>query len=393
MKLISLFIAVAITSTTFSQIKTGVILSSVDDTPVAYANIYSKNSSNGTVSNDEGYFKLNYTEVSDSIIISHLGYSKEIYHINDFFEKLSDTIYLKPKIVQLAEVTIFGGEPREIIKKAVKNLKANYPVEPNSIMCHFRSIIKEDEEFVFFTEGASLIANTTYLSKKEQASKIQIYDVRSSTNKSKIFTSFRASLKNNIDAISFYENKPFLLKDLNNYEFIINGIVPFDNYLVYVVRFNPNPRLKRKFVFEGTLYIETTTHAFVKMDYTITALSEKFSFVRYKGLDNEFVQTYLNERYEILFRPLQSKWGISYVNTETLSTVNFTKDNSQIKILLVNELLISNSNQNKKIDESKTISIKDDIHKHSDSFDAKMWTHFNQILRNEKLQTLMGNSK
>lgn len=389
MKLFNLLLSLLLTFTALSQTKTGVVMSFLDNAPVAYVSIYSKNSTNGTVTNDEGYYKLNYTELSDSIIISHLGYLKQIYHVKEFFQNLSDTIYLRPKTIELSEVIVFGGEPREIIKKAVNSLRYNYPIEPSNSMSYFRSLIREDSEFVFFSEGTALITNTYYLKKKEQESKIQIYDVRSSTNKSKIFSSFKASLKNNIGAISFYENKPFLLKDLVNYEFTIEGIIPFDNFYVYAIKFRPTSKLKRKFIFEGTLYVETKSYAFVKMEYTITALSEKFTFTRYKGLENEFYQTYINERYEILFRPFQGKWELSYVNTETLSTAKFKRDNSEIKILLINELLVSNLNPPKALDDSKAISVKDDINKHSDYFDDKMWNYFNTILPNKQLRTLI----
>lgn len=392
MNLFTLLTAVLITSTAFSQVKTGVILSSMDKTPVAYANIYSKNSTSGTITNDEGNYKLIYTDPSDSIIISHLGYGKVIYHINNFFEKLTDTIYLKPSVVVLKEIIVFGGDPREIISKAVNNLKTNYPTDQNNIKAHFRSIVKENEEFVFFTDGATLIQNASYLSKKNQVSKVQVYDVRSSSNKSQVFTAFKAILENNINAIDFFKNKPFLSKDLNNYVFKVDRIMPYDNYLVYAIKFEPKQGLKRKFVFTGTLFVETKTYAFVKMDYTIAALSEKFTLVRNKGLHNEYIQTYLTDKYEILFRPFQGKWVISYINTETLSTIKFTSDNKQINIFLIQELLVSSTEANgsKDIDESKTIAIKDDITKYSNFFDETMWKEFNQILPNKEMKSLMN---
>jgi len=389
MRLIFLFLSVSLTFTALSQTKTGTVVSFLDNTPIAYVNIYSKKSTKGTVTNDEGNFKLNYTEPSDSIIISHLGYRREIYHVNNFFENISDTIYLKPKAVELSEVIVFGGDPRNIVKKAVSNLRHNYPIELGNIMSYFRSMIKENEEFVFFTEGAALITNTSYLKKKEQESRIQVYDARSSTNKSKIFTSFTASLRNNIGAISFYENKPFLSKDLSKYEFKIEGIIPLDNFYVYAIKFEPNSKLKRQFIFEGMLYVETKSNAFVKMDYTIKTLSKKFTFIRYKGMENEYSQTYISDKYEILFRMIQEKWGISYVNTETLSTIKFKQDNSEIKLLAINQLLISNLNPPKTLDNSKAISFQEDIYKHSGSFDDKMWEDFNTILPNKQLRILI----
>lgn len=391
---LKLFLIVAfISNTAFSQIKTGIVLSSQDKAPVTYCNIYSKNSAVGTITNDEGYFKLNFTTPLDSIIISHLGYEKIGYPINNFFEH-GDTIYLTPKVVQLNEVTIFGGDPKQIITKAIKKLSSNYPNEPNTIKAHFRSIIKENEEYVFFTEGAALVQNASYLSSKNQVSKVRVYDIRSSTNKSETFTSYKASLENTINAIDFFKNKPFLSKDLDYYVFKVEKIIPYNNNTAYVIKFEPKPNLKRKYLFSGTLFIESTSNAFIRMEYTI-ALVEKFTFTRYKGLDNEFNQTFLTDKYEVQFRPFQNKWTLVYATTETFSTINFIKDKREIKMTTINELLNSEEQRanSQSIEDTKTITINEDIHKYSEFFDESMWVKFNQILPNKKLRGLMSAPK
>lgn len=389
-----LLIAVLISSTAISQIKTGHILSKSDNSPVPFANIYSKTSFSGTVTNEEGTYKLLKEFEDDSIIISHIGFKRGAFQSADFFKANNDTIYLEPEVTQLEDVVIFGGDPRELVKKAVKKISTNYPVTNTNISSHFRSTIQENNDYVIFLEGAFLIQNPSYLSGKRSLSKVQVLDIRASSNKSQIFDQFKVSPENIINASDFFKNKPFLSKDLNNYNFQLVKIVSYDNYEVYVIKFEPQSGLKRKYSFSGTVFIETKNLAFVKLEYSI-AFSEKYSFIKNSGLRNEFKQTFLSDKYEILFKPTKTTWVVSYVRTETLSVAIFTESNKEVEINLTQELLASKSELTdiKIIEEKNAIDINENIYKHANSFDQGLWAKFNQIAPNEKLKYLIQDEK
>ena len=389
-----IFIAVLVSNTAISQIKSGLILSSSDKSPIAYVNLYLKKSSSGTITNEDGNYKLIREIEIDSVVISHIGYKRLALNANDFFKSDYDTIYLDPQIIELENVVIFGGEPIEVIRKAVKNIPKNYPVNKNNISAHFRNIIQENDDYVIFLEGALLIQNQSYLSGKKNLSKVQVLDVRSASNKSKIFTQYKASPENVINASDFFKNKPFLSKDLKHYNFQLVKIVSYENYEVYVIKFEPKSGLKRKYSFAGTVFIETKTLAFIKLGYVIT-FSDKYSFIKNQGLQNEYNQTFLSDKYEILFKPFDDKWIVSYIKTETKSIVAFLKTKKEIKISLTQELLASRSELNnpKKLNEQKVININEDIYKHSNAFDESLWSEFNQIVPNRKIKALINSDK
>ena len=142
------------------------------------------------------------------------------------------------------------------------------------------------------------------------------------------------------------------------------------------------------------MFIETKTLAFIKLGYVIT-FSDKYSFIKNQGLQNEYNQTFLSDKYEILFKPFDDKWIVSYIKTETKSIVAFLKTKKEIKISLTQELLASRSELNnpKKLNEQKVININEDIYKHSNAFDESLWSEFNQIVPNRKIKALINSDK
>lgn len=95
----------------------GVLMDSVTQKPVPYANIGIAGKDLGTVSDENGRFSL---AVPDSLAkldltISRIGYQKMTIAINSF-GKLADTLLLVPETYELQEVTVLVEKMRE--KKA-----------------------------------------------------------------------------------------------------------------------------------------------------------------------------------------------------------------------------------------------------------------------------------
>lgn len=102
-KIIVTSISIIITSF-FSYSQSFIILDSIYKTPISYANIKYLNSENGVYSNENGIFTLG-DNVPDSIIVSCMGYYSTKLNVLT----LNDSIFLKPKIELLKEVTINGN--------------------------------------------------------------------------------------------------------------------------------------------------------------------------------------------------------------------------------------------------------------------------------------------
>lgn len=83
-----------------------VILDESHKSPVAYATIYNLNNHKGTVSNLDGFFRLEKVGKNDTLRISFLGYESFFLEVDGF--QNNSVIYLKPKTQTLGEVVVLG---------------------------------------------------------------------------------------------------------------------------------------------------------------------------------------------------------------------------------------------------------------------------------------------
>lgn len=149
------------------------IVDSASKQPVAYATIQFANNKNGTISNVLGDFRIpmHYKNEKDILIISCIGYSTKRVVLNALTEKPYHTITLKPKIEQLNEVVLKTKDKkklsaRQLVEKAIKNIKNNYPTEPFSYIAYYRDYQFADEEYINLNEGIVQVFDQGFLTHK-----------------------------------------------------------------------------------------------------------------------------------------------------------------------------------------------------------------------------------
>ncbi|MCA1764328.1 MAG: carboxypeptidase-like regulatory domain-containing protein [Cryomorphaceae bacterium] len=101
----------------------GRVVDSETGEPLAFASIGLKGSSSGTISNEDGYFNIDFAEKGDTLVFSFLGYEPfEIAYIN-----LKERVKLKRKSLELTEFTVMAdSDPYfDILAKCRKELKKN----------------------------------------------------------------------------------------------------------------------------------------------------------------------------------------------------------------------------------------------------------------------------
>jgi len=86
----------------------GEILNSTTQQPIPYANIGLRNHNVGTISNPDGSFSLYVPAnlLSDTLVISSIGFGTKILSINYLLQRKNAAIYLNEKIVALSRVIV-----------------------------------------------------------------------------------------------------------------------------------------------------------------------------------------------------------------------------------------------------------------------------------------------
>ena len=109
------------------------IIDSESKQPIPYATIYNMNRRTGSISNLDGYFKLENVQPSDSISIFFIGYGKHYYLARELSKK--DTIYLKESASLLNKVTLLSDDAflYELVAKSRKTVS----YEPKTAKAYF----------------------------------------------------------------------------------------------------------------------------------------------------------------------------------------------------------------------------------------------------------------
>lgn len=151
----------------------GYVIDNISKLPVSDVHIYSTNNlRTGTVTNENGKFSI-YLKSYDTLVFSHINYKTLIIYPPETKKDLR--IELEQNETMLEEITVTTLSPRQIVEKAIKNLRDNHFVEPINYSFFTRFIrYQKDSTLDIIEEYAGNIYfkknhNALFLFKKSRA--------------------------------------------------------------------------------------------------------------------------------------------------------------------------------------------------------------------------------
>ena len=113
------------------------------------------------VTNYDGAFVLKLGETPKSITVSHLGYkTKRVALESGKTEQLK--IKLQPTVIQLREIVVRTGDPREVVEIAIKKIPDNYSRKPELLKAFYRETAMKRKHFIYVAEGVEDMYKTPY---------------------------------------------------------------------------------------------------------------------------------------------------------------------------------------------------------------------------------------
>ena len=113
------------------------------------------------VTNDDGAFVLKLSETPKNVTVSHLGYkTKRVALEAGKTEQLK--IKLQPTVIQLREVVVRTGDPREIVEIAIQKIPDNYSRKPELLKAFYRETAMKRKHFIYVAEGVEDMYKTPY---------------------------------------------------------------------------------------------------------------------------------------------------------------------------------------------------------------------------------------
>jgi len=124
----------------------------VFETGIPYASISIPSKNKGSSTNEEGNFKLSISSnyLSETLIISSIGYKSFSIKIEDFVNLKENVIVLEEDVAELSEIAVLS--PIAHLKKAFKNIKKTTINKPHQLNVLYRRFSVEDNKARFFVE-------------------------------------------------------------------------------------------------------------------------------------------------------------------------------------------------------------------------------------------------
>ena len=312
--------------------------------PIAFASIYLKGKAIGTISNDEGYFVFHIPPIQKGtpIVISAMGYISLEKNPDSFLK--DSKLYLSSQINQLDEVQITATKKKtltakEIVKKAYDEIGENYPSNPYILEGFVRDLQKEDNRYVAYLECAAKFYHEGFRVKREP--QVELVGVKTSFISEKHPWNENSERKNSIidlveDDFIRFDYGPITGKKGWKYE--IDCILPYDNRLVYRITGVDKPFQT------STLYIDSKTFAFVRMELTRQAIDNRSWRRRFT---NGALQVYYNVIFE--YQEYKGKMYLKYQKEEDIWRIFKGLESKKLlftqypkKELFINNIIVEN---------------------------------------------------
>ncbi len=328
MKRILLVLFVLSSFWSFAQTKVSGVV--VDETgePVAFANVLFKNSSQGTITNDNGVFYMESDETYDTLIISFIGYDKLELPLPTKVNYNLKAVLME-STEQLDEVVLYVGKQSKKNNPAIDILKKIWAKKRENGVRKFKqyqydkyekvefdlntidsALIKSrlfrGMEFVFEDLDTSRITGKTYLPIFLNETFSKVYgDNKLEETKEDILGNKNSGFSNNQALIAFvkdlysdyniYNNylkffdksftSPLSKTGVDTYNYVLSDSAYIDNKWCYNIIYYP--RRKNELTFKGDFWVNDTTFAIKKINLEVTR-SANINWVKDIYIEQEF---------------------------------------------------------------------------------------------------------
>lgn len=361
--------------------------------PIMGANIYLKNTTIGTISNEDGKFLLQIPKENqkDTLIISSIGYKSFKTAVNDFDAEMP--IFLDQDVASLDEVVIIAEtRPKtgnDIVLKAIEKLEENLPDSSFIQKGFLRHRERNKIQYKWLIESALSMYDSSFTVSSKKYLKINIDENRKSFDLRDVdsmyayysylkYNAKKLNLKKKqlrrdtiktaslIKAIRWNDNrvnglgnlfkgKLNLLRNVNEtgalfgkdilkmHHFNLDTILVDEGRKIYKIKISKGKEyvdLKTPYIYnegfnpEGWIYIYWDNFAVKKIEYTLIAASEA-----QRKRSKSLFDTLVNHKLVLSYKEFNNKMYLNYLYYETPKLVKVGDRSSDNKTKSKEQLL------------------------------------------------------
>lgn len=376
----------------------GKILNENTNVPVGFAHVSIQGANIGTMTNTNGNFilKVPLKHSKQDIIVSCLGFDiKQISY--DEFKAANSIIEISPKSYSLNEVVVEPLDAKKIVKNAITKIQVNYPIFQEIFDAFYRESLSESEGYFKHAEAVIEIYKENYSKPSKDQVKLikgRSFDIDSKTELGSFFNIEGGPyycleydvVKNGISFI----NK----KHINKYEYKIENVIKYNNRNTYKIIFKQKDWVQKAF-FDGILYIDVESLAFVKVDFQFSAIGIKHAsnyFVTRNPQALEITPQFA--KFSVEYQYIDDFWRLRNTHSNIVLHVNKDDLNVNEEINLKTDLIITNYQSKtffKELSEENFFKSDDLLTEKITEYDYQFWEQYNILLPDSDLLSLFKN--
>jgi len=301
---------------------TGRVIDNETSDPLPFATIAIKNTSRGTVTNNNGEFGMRITPdfLEDTLSVSYLGYSGREIPVRQSFES-NLTIYMDREFISIPEIIIKNQNPLEIISRATRFIPRNYGHSPSLMTGFYREGIMKKSELQTYSEAVLQIYKSSYAGGL-LGDQIKVFKSRKIENVDRSDTlaiRLKAGLSTSLE-LDGAKNIFDFLGNPADYTYRMSDIVTYDDEAAYAVEFEQRENVELP-LFKGTIFINTLDYGILDAQFEINPKligKLKDSFV--STASREFNTWPSSVKYSVSYRKMNDRYFLSHVRGDLVFT-------------------------------------------------------------------------
>lgn len=383
--------------------------------PLAYAQIRAIQAKQGTITNEDGYFRLRFTGgQNDTIQFSHIGFEIQRLPVADIQKGKELNIILKERVLELEEVVIRPVEAEDLLRQALAEIPENYGHNPVNMRGFYRELMKFDQTPVKLAEAVLDIYKLGNKLEYERGNRVKLIKGRSFKDTTSLDTiNASASMGGGggpktsvgMSVICDVAGEHFLFeKEFKHFEYHIDGITTYNNRDVYKISFDQKEKLNRR-LYQGEIFLDVKTMAFVSIRYRLSERGKKFKLARAAGLGGGAAMAmlrilgirldYYKENGQIDFVYDGGYWYENYLNRDIGIIISSSGKRPEIPkhldLSVSQELVITEKFQGQanQFRDEELINDSVELSEQMGEFDEDFWSSYNFLKPTDSLKELV----
>lgn len=372
----------------------GIIRDAKDHSHIPFANIYLKSTSEGTISNEKGQFRLFFTDRNrgDSLVVSFVGYKQYIVPFSNlnFLDSIQVKLEEQPTI--LKELEVIGTTPFTFLREAAKKTNERH-LSPVLLNSYYREFISKNGHFTKFAD-ALVDYFIEYRKEKKPNIQVKVTESRSKYTPYEIETKMGSDInipqQIDIEMLPRASNAERVVekvfKDGTDYNFDLLETSDGEGNEFYKIKFTPKQDVK-KILYEGEFYIHKETSVIHSAEYFLPE-SNKVYTKTYNLILGTKVKATSFKAY-IQYQMIGEKCHLRYAKISAGVNV-FDKKGTDITHVFTTEMLVNLAQyENVNTFDNSENYRKNSIYKRGNNYKTKFWEGQRGLLATEEEEKII----